>query len=400
MKKLSLIILSFAASICMLFAFAACGETPNPEQEVPPNPEQEVPPIELEDGKFTEGLSYTEIHSEDWKTVIGYSVGVGEAYNSTEIVIPSTHNGLPVLSVGNTELIEMNLQSCEDEIPLSERISVYRKYAFGYCNNLKSVTIEEGVTSIGWGAFIHCQNLTDINIPDSVIDIDYVAFFDTGYYNDEANWENHVLYVGNYLIEAQSSISGNIRIKDGTLSIASNAFRNCNEMQSIEFPDSLIQIGEEAFKYCFKLTSIKIPNSVETIGDAAFFGCRGLTSLKLSDHLSKIGECGFGSCEKLTHIEIPDSVTEIGEYAFSHCSGVTSIVIPDSVIKIGEGAFYFCTSLTEVYYNGTKAQWEAIEKGKQWDFYFDIGADLPIIYLRLSYTVRCSDGDIVVKGDE
>jgi len=40
---------------------------------------------------------------------------------------------------------------------------------------------------------------------------------------------------------------------------------------------------------------------------------------------------------------------------------LTSITIPDGVTSFGEGAFDGCSGLTDVYYGGTKAQWEKIE---------------------------------------
>lgn len=55
-------------------------------------------------------------------------------------------------------------------------------------------------------------------------------------------------------------------------------------------------------------------------------------------------------------------VTSIGWGAFYVCVGLTSITIPNSVMSIGEQAFSGCMSLTSIRYNGTKEQWEAIEK--------------------------------------
>lgn len=81
-------------------------------------------------------------------------------------------------------------------------------------------------------------------------------------------------------------------------------------------------------------------------------------------------------------ITIPDGVTSIGYEAFDNCSRLTSITIPNSVTSIGYDAVGFCKSLNDIYFNGTQAQWNAIEKNNFWDS--DTG----------NYTIHCTDGDI------
>ena len=59
-------------------------------------------------------------------------------------------------------------------------------------------------------------------------------------------------------------------------------------------------------------------------------------------------------------IVLPNTVTEIGVSTFEGCKA-TSITIPQSVKTICDRAFYNCKGLKDVYYTGTKAQWDAIE---------------------------------------
>ena len=192
-------------------------------------------------------------------------------------------------------------------------------YAFNNCSGLTSVTIGNGVTSIGENAFYNCRSLTSITIPDSVT------------------------------------------------SIGSYAFESCNNLQDIYITDiatwcnisglySLMKYGASNKKLYINnelVTSIILPNGVTEIPSYAFRYCSGLKSVTIGNSVTSIGDCAFSGCSELTSITIPDSVTSIGSYAFSGCSGLTSVIIPNSVTSIGKEAFYGCYKLIEVYNKST-----------------------------------------------
>ena len=81
------------------------------------------------------------------------------------------------------------------EVIIKEGVTSIGGYAFKGCTGLASVTIPDSVTRIGYSAFYGCTGLTSVTIPDSVTSIGSGAFFKTAYYNDNANWENDVLYI-------------------------------------------------------------------------------------------------------------------------------------------------------------------------------------------------------------
>ncbi|MBQ3150551.1 MAG: leucine-rich repeat domain-containing protein, partial [Clostridia bacterium] len=137
---------------------------------------------------------------------------------------------------------------------------------YSYRSYIKSITIGDGVTSIGDYAFRHCDSLTSVTIPDSVTSI------------------------GNY------------------------AFGDCDSLTSVTIPDSVTSIGEGAFEYCDSLTSVTIGDAVTSIGDYAFYGCESLTSVTIPDSVTSIGNYAFEYCDSLTSVTIGDAVTSIGDY--------------------------------------------------------------------------------------
>lgn len=256
-------------------------------------------------------------------------------------------------------------------------------YAFYECTSLRSVTIPDSVTSIGDYAFYWCYCLTSVTIPNSVTSIGHSAFSDTGYYNNEANWENDVLYIDNHLIAAKWTISGAYAIKPDTVTISKDAFSSCESLTDIivpftnanycdidgvllskdqrtlitcpggksgpyTIPDSVTSIESRAFFACRSLTSMTIPDSVTSIGEGAFYYCSSLTSMTIGNSVASIGDNAFVNCTSLTSVTIPDSVTSIGEAVFSTCTSLTSVTLPDSITSISAGAFIWCGALTSV----------------------------------------------------
>ncbi len=66
-------------------------------------------------------------------------------------------------------------------------------------------SIHEGIPVVGIGSlsFKDCTNITSISMPDSIKYIEERAFEDTIFYNTESNWENGVLYIGKHLISTK-----------------------------------------------------------------------------------------------------------------------------------------------------------------------------------------------------
>ena len=135
----------------------------------------------------------------------------------------------------------------------------------------------------------------------------------------------------------------------------------------VVIPDGVTVIGCCVFKDRKDLTGVTIPEGVDGIAPEAFMGCTGLTSVTIPEGVTALSTSAFRYCTSLTSVTIPksvdfiDGVTTIKNQAFFDCERLSSAAIPSSVTSIGACAFDSCDSLTDIYFGGSKAQWEAIQ---------------------------------------
>lgn len=260
---------------------------------------------------------------------------------------------------GVTSIGDAAFDGCTDliSVTIPDSVTTIGRFAFLNCG-LHSVTLPDGVASIGGGAFEGCHNLTGVTIPSSVTSIEGRTFWGCRSLSSVAIPDS-VTSIGVCAFERCGSLTG-ITIPNSVASIGDSAFCDCESLTGVTLPDA-VSIGDEAFRGCRNLACVTIPNGVSSISTGAFMDCESLTSVTLPDSVTSIGSWAFEKCA-LTGITIPEGVTSIGTEAFHFCN-FTSITIPGSVTYIGEGAFSGCYDLSDVYYSGTKAQWAAIAIG-------------------------------------
>lgn len=107
--------------------------------------------------------------------------------------------------------------------------------------------------------------------------------------------------------------------------------------------EKITSIGKDAFKDMTEITSVVLPSTVKSIGDKAFYGCSSLKSINL-ENVEMIGKASFGYCESLNDIHLGNSLESIGTWAFEYCK-----------------------LLSRITFNGTREQWNTVQKGKDWN---------------------------------
>ena len=136
-------------------------------------------------------------------------------------------------------------------------------------NDIKSVSLPDGLTSIGNNAFSGCTSLTSVTIPDSVT------------------------------------------------SIGSDAFYGCTSLTSVTIPDSVTSIRDHAFYGCTSLTAINVAE-----GNTAYVSENGVLFNK-----SKTSLIQYPAGKTDSAYTIPDSVTSIENYAFLSADSLKSIEV-------------------------------------------------------------------------
>lgn len=327
---------------------------------------------------YTTGNSKIEIFVSNFRfytvlennTVVGYQI-YGSNISADKLVIPSTHMGLPVISIP---------------------AGAFRDEAFS------EVVIPEGVKYIGQGAFQDCENLKKITMPSTVVELGKGDYGYTGsafsgienlYYNGTVETWCKIKFLGSIHAENISFINENneytpvteITIPTSITAIGDYQFYGFSSLTTVNMHGGITSIGTCTFEGS-GLVSFTMPDSVTSVGASAFFSCDSLTAIKLSENLEVIDNYTFGSCSNLESITIPSKVKYIKYYAFNGCENLaevnvkedsqlqeigegafreanfTSIVIPASVRKVGRDAFNY--PLATIYYMGKENSFSTI----------------------------------------
>ncbi|MCR4830319.1 MAG: leucine-rich repeat protein, partial [Pseudobutyrivibrio sp.] len=147
---------------------------------------------------------------------------------------------------------------------------------YDYHNDITTVNIGSGITSVGDCAFYYFTNLTSVMIP------------------------NTITRIGKY------------------------AFSDCEKITAFNIPSSVTTVGEEAFAFCKSLTSITLPASITNLDTFVFTYDSNLSTAVINCNISTLPAATFSNCTNLQKVWIP-AVGLIDMYAFDKCSNLTDI---------------------------------------------------------------------------
>ena len=238
----------------------------------------------IPESQGTEGLIYSSTGS-------GFKV-TGYEGTSDTVVVPSTHEGLPVTQIASESFAWQNTRR----------------------ETVTSITVGSGVTKIGNQVFHNCTSLASLSLPDSITSFGTGCFY-------------RCVSLANFTIP-----SGLTQCPD---------FYECTSLTSITIPSTITRLGNSTFWGC-GLTSITIPNSVTYMGDSVFAYCSSLSSVTLSNSVTQYKGSTFSYCDSLTNITIPSGATSLAKYFCSNCPSLQTVYIPNTVTSVADSAFWKC----------------------------------------------------------
>ncbi len=317
---------------------------------------------------------------------------------TTLICCPSGKTGSYSIPGTVTTIGRCGFYDCREltEVTLTDAVTAIGEFAFERCA-LLTITIPKDVETMGYNTFRYCDNIIIACIvaekPDGWYDNwnpegrPVVWGYKPLHYEITSDTTVQVVQSNDYKTMTGVLIPETVEIEGTTYtvtSIGADAFRYCDNLETLNFPKSVTEIGSNALYGCSGLTEINvygdnqtyssvdgvlfnkdktviircpenrtdtsytIPNTVTDIQNGAFGHCRNLTEINIPNSVKHIGNFAFSDCTSLKGITIPEGITTIEGQTFEGCTSLSSVTIPQSVTEIDFQAFASCTSLESI----------------------------------------------------
>ena len=226
------------------------------------------------------------------------------------------------------------------------------EYIFDECISLDSVKLSEGIETIGTAAFRGTSSLEIVDLPDSLKEIGEIAFASVDVVNSYLTEDRH----NHSALTSITLPEGLTTIGVGALSdcekLSEIIVEEDNTKFSVGDDGFLYETAGDlkkliVYPHAKKLKTITIPADV-TLETSVFSTDQILETVIFEGEGMTVPQSAFSSCSALTSVIFNGSVASIDWYAFSSCSKLETVTFEKTITRIEEGAFSNCISLKQI----------------------------------------------------
>lgn len=319
-------------------------------------------------------------------TLAVYGTGVTDNYGGYRSGFSYFRDEIKTITVndGITELGENFFEALAavETVNLPDTLETIGDQTFLGCTSLASIEIPRSVKTVGANVFSGCSSLKTVRFMGHAPVIDNYAFR-----NVSTTAEYYPVY--SWTSEMRQQYGGKVTWK------CNNACgeNGSNVTWSLDASDTLTMTGKGAtevlkwvpddysyFAFRDEIRSIVVREGITNLNDYCLQAMENVTVIRLPSTLQRIGTSTLYKCSKLTNITIPASVTEIGVIAFGACSNLEKVYFLGAAPDIGDSCFKGDTAYA--YYPANDSTWTETVK-QQYDgkitwtpsIYMTFGAD-------------------------
>ena len=292
----------------------------------------------LEAQAFTyKGISYSVVSSSLRTAAVASNTSATD-----NVVIPSsvTYDGKEYTVVAISK--EAFAKSTITSITMPDGLETIGDDAFINCNKLSKIVVPNSVTSIGNGSFAFCSNVTSIVYGKNVNSIGKDIFTGLSSLESVTSLNTTPPSVNTW---GTTSTSATLYVPENSI----DAYRNATVWRAFKTISGIqdTPVDTPIADYPFgNLKYLTIGNTIDSISNELFKGCKELENLTLGSSIQTIGDEALSGCTSLKEVILPPSVETIGASAFAGDSRLASIIMGHNVKTIGEKAFDGCSANT------------------------------------------------------
>ena len=234
-----------------------------------------------------------------------------------------------ILEEGVTSISDSAFSQCAqlESVSFPDTLTEISARAFLNCPKLKNVSLPPALQSIGFSAFARCVSLTEISLPATLTRLDFSAFDECGALTQLNVDSNNSIY---------SSIDGILYDYACKILYLVPAGRT----DTVMLPVTVTDLWGNPFESCSELKGIDV-----ALDNPAFSADSGILYNQEKTELLQVPRGLSGV------VSIPNGVSVLPVAAFSKCAGITEITLPGSISTVNTGTFSDCTALKSIHFS-------------------------------------------------